>query len=141
MLLPQIIEGYAYDDNRGVLYYNNNFNASAIKRIYFIENRDTDLVRAWQGHKIEQRWFGAIKGNFEIKLIRVDNWEAPSLDLKQYVFSISAEKLDLLHIPPGYISSIRSLTDDAKLLVMADHGLGEIKDEHRYDAGYFNVNK
>jgi len=140
-MLPRIIQGNIHTDGRGGLYYNNNFNALAIKRIYFIENRDTDFVRGWQGHKIEQRWFSATTGGFEIKLIEVDNWEAPSLDLKQHIFTISAEKLDVLHIPAGYISSIRSLTDYAKLLVMADHGLGEIKDEYRYDVGYFNVNK
>lgn len=140
-MLPQVIQGNAHSDNRGTLYYNNDFNASAIKRIYFIENLDTDFVRAWQGHKIEQRWFSVANGSFEIKLIEVDNWETPSVGLEQHIFTISSEKLDVLHIPPGYISSIRALTDDAKLLVMADYGLGEIKDEYRYDSGYFNVNK
>lgn len=96
-------------------------------------------MRVCQGYKNEQRWFSAVNGNFEIKLIEVGNWETPSLDLKQHVFTISAEKLDLLHIPAGYTSSIRALTDDARILVIADHGLGEIKDEYRYDSGYFNV--
>lgn len=140
-MLPQIIQGNSHSDDRGVLYYNNSFDASAVKRIYFIENRDTDFVRAWQGHKIEQRWFSAANGSFEIKLVEVDNWEKPSVNLRQLVFTISSEKLDVLHIPAGYISSIRAITDNAKLLVMADYLLGEIKDEYRYDAGYFNANK
>ena len=140
-MLPQIIQGNSHSDDRGVLYYNNSFDASAVKRIYFIENRDTDFVRAWQGHKIEQRWFSAANGSFEIKLVEVDNWEKPSVNLRQLVFTISSEKLDVLHIPAGFISSIRAITDNAKLLVMADYLLGEIKDEYRYDAGYFNANK
>lgn len=140
-MLPQIIQGNAHSDDRGVLYYNNGFDASAVKRIYFIENRDTNFVRAWQGHKIEQRWFSAANGSFEIRLVQVDDWEKPSLSLEQLIFTISSEKLDVLHIPAGYISSIRALTDDAKLLVMADYLLGQIKDEYRYDAGYFNVNE
>lgn len=140
-MLPQIIQGNIHSDDRGVLYYNNSFDALAIKRIYFIENWDTNFIRAWQGHTIEQRWFSAANGSFEIKLIAVDNWETPSLNLEQLVFTISSQKLDVLHIPAGYISSIRSLTADAKLLVMADYLLGEIKDEYRYDSGYFNTNK
>lgn len=140
-MLPQIIQGNIHSDDRGVLYYNNSFDALVIKRIYFIENTDTDFIRAWQGHKIEQRWFSAANGSFEIKLIAVDNWETPSLNLEQLVFTISSQKLDVLHIPAGYISSIRSLTGDAKLLIMADYLLGEIKDEYRYDSGYFNTNK
>lgn len=140
-MLPRIISGNFHSDDRGVLYFNNNFYARAIKRLYIIENSSIDFIRAWQGHKIEQRWFSVAKGSFVIKLIEVDNWDNPSKDLKQYVFTISDDKLDVLHIPPGYISSIRSVTDDAKLLVMADYGLGEIKDEYRYDPGYFDVNK
>lgn len=140
-MLPQIIQGDIHADSRGALYYNNYFNVSAVKRIYFIENRDSNFVRAWQGHKIEQRWFTAASGSFEIKLIKVDNWEAPSVNLEQLVFTISSEKLNVLHIPAGYASSIRALTMDAKLLVMADYLLGEIKDEYRYDAGYFYANK
>lgn len=138
---PKLISGNSHSDDRGVLCYNNSFDASEIKRIYFIENRDTDFVRAWQGHKIEQRWFSAANGSFEIKLIEVDNWETPSLKLKQLVYILSAEKLDVLHVPAGYISSIRGLTANAKLLVMANYHLGEIKDEYRYDSGYFNANK
>ena len=138
---PKLISGNCHSDDRGVLYYNNSFDAGVVKRIYFIENRDADFVRAWQGHKIEQRWFSAANGSFEIRLVEVDNWETPSINLEQLVFTISSEKLDVLHIPAGYISSIRALTNQAKLLVMADYGLGEIKDEYRYDAGYFNVNK
>ena len=140
-MLPQIIKGNAHSDDRGVLYYNTNFNASAVKRLYFIENKDTDFIRAWQGHKTEQRWFSAVKGSFEIKLIAVDNWDSPSVNLEQYIFEISSVTLDVLHVPAGYISNIKALTDEAKLLVMADYGLREIKDEYRYDAGYFDKKK
>jgi dTDP-4-dehydrorhamnose 3,5-epimerase-like enzyme len=140
-MLPQIISGNFHSDERGVLYYNNKYNASAIKRLYIIENRDTDFIRAWQGHKIEQRWFCSVNGRFEINIIEIDKWDNPSKNLKQCVFTISDDKLDVLYIPPGYISSIRSLTDDAKLLVMADYEIGEIKDEYRYDPEYFHVNK
>jgi dTDP-4-dehydrorhamnose 3,5-epimerase-like enzyme len=140
-MLPQIISGNALSDERGILYYNNNFNALIVKRLYFIENSSTDFIRAWQGHKIEQRWFSAAIGSFEIKLIAVDNWESPSVNLEQHIFELSSKTLDVLHIPAGYVSSIKALTDEAKLLVMADYGLGEIKDEYRYDDGYFDKKK
>ena len=45
---------------------NNNFDLSSIKRIYFIENKNTSILRRWQGHKIEQRWFSAVIGSFKI---------------------------------------------------------------------------
>ena len=138
METPSIITGNCHSDARGKLLYNNSFNASGIKRIYVIENKDTVFIRAWQGHRIEQRWFSVIVGNFEVKLIAVDNWDNPSKTLQPLTFELSSEKMDVLHIPGGYISSIQAKTTGAKLLVMADYMLGEIKDEYRFDTDYFD---
>ena len=50
---------------------------------------------------------------------------------------ISDNILDVLHIPKGYITSVQSLTEDAKLLVMSDYGLQEINDEFKFSSDYF----
>lgn len=136
-MIPEIITGSIHSDQRGTLSYNNDFDASLIKRVYIIENTNTDFIRAWQGHKIEQRWFSAINGSFKIQLIKIDNWEKPSKDIKPFTYIISAGKLDVLHIPEGYVSSIQSLEPGSKLLVMANYLLGETKDEYRYETDYF----
>jgi dTDP-4-dehydrorhamnose 3,5-epimerase-like enzyme len=134
---PKLIKGNCHSDYRGILFYNNDFDASAIKRIYIIENKTTDFVRGWQGHQIEQRWFSAVSGVFKIDLIEIDDWSNPSRDLKIYSFIIDSEKLNVLHVPSGYISSIQCLEPNSKLLVMADYLLDEIKDEFRFDINYF----
>ncbi len=135
----QLILGNRYSDARGQLFYNNDFDASQVKRIYIIENNSTDFVRGWQGHQIEQRWFSAIDGKFKIELIQIDNWKQPSKDLKVYSFVINSDKLDVIHVPQGYVSSIQSLEEDSKLLVMTDYLLGEINDEFRYEIDYFKI--
>ena len=134
---PKIIKGNCHFDSRGSLFYNNDFDATEIKRIYVIENQNTDFIRAWQGHKIEQRWFSAMQGSFEIKLIEIDDWEQPSKDLVPFVYSVNAEKLNVIHVPQGYASSIRSLEEGSKLLVMANYILGENNDDYRFAADYF----
>jgi dTDP-4-dehydrorhamnose 3,5-epimerase-like enzyme len=136
-MIPKIITGSSHSDSRGTLFYNNNFDASVIKRLYVIENQNSEIVRAWQGHKIEQRWFSVMKGLFRIELIEIDHWDNPSKNSERFTFIINSEKLDVLHVPPGYASSIQSLERDSKLLVMADYLLGEVKDEYRYEADYF----
>lgn len=136
---PQLIEGNYHSDQRGTLYYNNDFDASLIKRIYIIENENLGFKRGWQGHQIEQRWFSAVSGKFEIQLIKIDNWENPSKKLEIFTYLIDSEKLNVIHVPSGYISSIKSLEFNSKLLVMADYLLGEIKDEYRYDIEYFKI--
>ena len=45
-MVPKLIHGKSHEDERGTLFYNNDFDASVIKRIYVIENQNTDLVRA-----------------------------------------------------------------------------------------------
>ena len=138
-MVPKIINGGSHSDTRGTVRFNNSFDATAIKRIYLIENNETTFVRGWQGHRIEQRWFSVLQGSFRIELIAIDNWENPSKELKLLSFIINAETLDVLHVPAGYVSSIQSLEEGAKLLVMADYLLGEVQDEYRFDIDYFKV--
>jgi hypothetical protein len=138
-MIPKIIVGGVNFDQRGALYYNNDFDASAIKRMYVIENSSTDFVRAWQGHKVEQRWFTALQGSFEIKLIAIDNWDKPSIDLQINTIILFSNSMNILQIPKGFISSIQALEKSSKLLVMSDYSFGEINDEYRFDIDYFKV--
>ena len=136
-MIPSIIFGGKYKDDRGLLRYNNSFDASIVKRIYIIEN-NLNFIRGWQGHKIEQRWFSAIKGQFKVQLIKIDNWIEPDKELKIITFTLSENTLDVLHIPAGYITSIKSEEEGAKLLVMSDYMLNEISDNYKYPLSYFN---
>lgn len=137
-MIPKITAGNSHRDSRGTLFFNNDFDATAIKRIYVIENRSTNFVRGWQGHKIEQRWFTAVKGSFRIQLIEIDNWDSPSKELEIFTFVIDDKKQDVLYVPQGYVSSIQSLEEDSRLFVMADYLFGEIQDDYRFEADYFN---
>ena len=136
-MCPELIKGDCHTDSRGSLFFNNDFDLSAIKRIYVVENQNIDFVRAWQGHKIEQRWFTALAGAFKIQLIAIDNWDAASKNLERHAFIINSNKLDVIHVPQGYVSSIQSLEEGSKLLVMADYLKGEVNDEYRFDSDYF----
>jgi dTDP-4-dehydrorhamnose 3,5-epimerase-like enzyme len=133
-----LLTGKVYSDDRGLITYNNSFCASVIKRIYTIENHSLKFVRGWQGHKIEQRWFAAMKGSFKVSVICIDNFENPSIDLPIATYTLTTSGLNILHIPPGHITAIQALEVDSKLLVMADYGLGEVKDEYRYPIDYFS---
>ncbi len=136
-MIPKIITGSSHTDARGTLFYNNDFDASAVKRMYVIENATTEIIRAWQGHKMEQRWFSALNGSFKIRLIKIDNWENPAKNSEMLTFTTNSNTLEVLHVPQGYVSSIQSLEDGSKLLVMADYKLNEIIDEFRFSLDYF----
>lgn len=140
-MLPKLISGNVHNDQRGSLKYNNNFDATAIKRMYLIENENTQIKRGWQGHKIEQRWFTAVSGTFKISLLEIDNWENPLKNLQPIVFEIASETLNILHIPAGFVTCIQALQANAKLLVMANYNLGEINDEYKFELHHFDCSK
>ncbi|WP_312390652.1 WxcM-like domain-containing protein [Chryseobacterium sp.] len=137
MKQPQVIEGTVYSDDRGNLSYNNSFDLSEIKRVYYIENAGTDLIRGWTGHKVEQRWFTSVVGSFKIRLIKIDDWYNPTRNLDIIEYNLSSETPDVLHVPSGYITAIQSLEENSKLMVMADYSLGEVNDDYRFPLDYF----
>ena len=133
-LSPFVIYGKKYKDERGELQFFNNFDLSKIKRIYFTTHPKTEVIRAWQGHTIQSRWFSAVHGSFVVKLIKIDNWEKPSHDLKVLEYTLNEEKQEILYIPKGYVNGFKALKKNSKLMIMSDYGFSEIEnDEIRFD--------
>lgn len=138
-MIPKIIRGNSHQDQRGIITYNNDFNASLVKRIYTIENHSTDFIRGWQGHKTEQRWFACMKSAFEISVIQIDDFDQPSKELTVMKHHLNDETLTYLHVPGGCITAIQAREPKSKLLVLADYAIGEIQDEYRFPLGYFTT--
>lgn len=128
-----IIIGDRHEDDRGIITYNNTFDLSEIKRIYTLENHSIDFVRGWQGHAIEQRWFAAVQGRFEIMTKKVSDFKQPIDDLPTNFYELTDYNLTFLHIPPGHITAIKAVIENSKLLVLADYALGEVDDEYRFE--------
>ena len=135
----KLIKGGSHSDNRGTIGFNNDFDASDIKRIYTIQNNSTSFVRAWQGHAIERRWFSVVKGSFVIKLIKIDNWENPGKNTEVFSIILNDKNFDTFFVPRGYVNSIQALEENSKLMAMSDYILGEVKDEYRFDSNYFTI--
>lgn len=132
---PKLIEGGVFSDDRGVLQYVNDFNLAEIKRMYFITHPLTKTVRAWQGHKIERRWFFCVKGAFKVKLVKIDNWENPSDSCQIFEYNISEDKPQILYIPNGFANGFKATEKDSKLMILSDYGLNQVKDDdYRFDS-------
>jgi dTDP-4-dehydrorhamnose 3,5-epimerase-like enzyme len=129
---PSSISGKSFIDERGKLFFNNDFNATEVKRIYIVENNKLDFVRGWQGHKIEQRWFSCMVGSFSIWVQPITNFEKDDQQREILEFNLNSNQLDVLHIPSGYVTAIKSLEENSKLLAMSDYNAGEIQDEIRF---------
>lgn len=116
---PHLIEGGIFQDARGSLRFVNDFSLGNIERFYITENADTQMVRAWQGHRVEAKYFLAIAGKTDVALVKVDSWNAPSPDLAVHHFYLDANKPAILAVPPGYANGFRMQTPGARLLVFS----------------------
>ena len=132
---PLIIQGGIYDDNRGRLSYVNEFNFDDVKRFYTISNKSKDVVRAWQGHKIENKYLHVTSGSFVICIVKIDNWKNPAKDLPVEKFILSASKSQILNISAGYATGIKALDENSKLMVFSSNTTEDSShDEYRFDA-------
>lgn len=137
---PKIIKGNHHQDERGTIVFNNDFDVLDVRRIYFIENSDTNFQRAWQGHAIEKRYFSAVQGSFNIKLIHIENWQNPDENAEILKFTLTSDSGDILEIPPGFVNSIQALEENSKLLAMANVLLKDSNDDIRFPVNFFKNN-
>ena len=121
----KLIDGGIYTDQRGSIRFVNDFDLSPIKRFYITSNADTNVIRAWQGHKIESKWFYCVSGVFDVRLIKIDYWEKPSLDLSVEKYILSSDEPKVLFISKGYLNGFRALEKNSKLIVFSDCTLNE----------------
>lgn len=139
-MLPFIIQGNNYKDNRGAISFVNDFSFDNIVRFYIIENSEENELRAWQGHKLDTKYFYCVKGVFQVSYVKIDNWENPSSSLT--VESVVLDETDskILCIPLGYANAIKSLTAGSKLLSFSTLPLDMVKDDDfRYDKNFWVI--
>lgn len=134
----KIINGGIAKDLRGEIRFVNDFDMSKVKRFYIIKNSNTELVRGWRGHKIEQRWFFVLNGKFRIDLVKVDDWDNCSKDLNVEMIELSCEKNSVFHVPSGFATAFQALENDSELLVFSDYGIeNAVNDDYTWPIDYF----
>jgi dTDP-4-dehydrorhamnose 3,5-epimerase-like enzyme len=84
-------------------------------RMYCIEPK-LGVIRAWQGHKKETKWFYAAKGSFLVKTLHMD-----TLDKKEYHLNDTESKV--LEISGGHYNGFEALKEGSVLMVFSDFGL------------------
>lgn len=133
-----IISGGIFNDDRGTISFVNGFDFSDVKRFYSIQNSSTEIVRAWQGHKFENKYFYVTSGSFLICVVKIDNWKNPSRDLPVKKFIMSANESNILMVPAGYANGIKALEEDSKLMVFSSNTLEDAKDDdYRFPADWW----
>lgn len=139
MALPRLIQGGLAADDRGEVSFVNEFTLAGIKRFYVVSNHRTGFVRAWHGHKYEEKYITVVSGAAVVCAVKIDNWEHPSKKSEVHRFVMSAAKPTVLYIPKGYANGFMTLTQDAKLLFFSTASVEEsMKDDIRFESRYWD---
>jgi dTDP-4-dehydrorhamnose 3,5-epimerase len=132
--IPGIIQGGSYKDERGTLGFFNDFDLLPVRRFYVIEHTDMSVIRAWQAHKIEQKWFYAIAGSFKIVIVKPEGWPGAPEKLFPQEFILKSGDKQLLHVPGGFANGFKALQPGSQLMVFSDSPISKAgSDDFRFD--------
>ena len=130
----QVIQGEIFRDERGQINSLNEFHFEGVKRTYIIHHPDASVIRGWHAHQFERKWFYCIKGAFSVALVKIDNWENPSLELPAEVFHLTENDNRLVCVPAGYANCLKAHEPGSIMQVYSDKILSEaLGDSWRYD--------
>ena len=135
---PLLLNVGKSEDHRGYVEFYNELKLDYYKRFYIVSNPIERTVRAWHGHKIEEKLIKVLKGEFLICLVKVDNWDQPSKNLEILEYKLN-ENSGLLYVPSGYANGAINLNSDSKVMYFSSLVLEDsINDDYRFDSKYWN---
>ena len=136
--IPTIIKGGTFADNRGIMRFVNDFDFPDVKRFYFIRHPNTSVVRAWQGHEIEKKYFYPITGSFIVAWVKIDNFKSPSDNLIPEYHLLSVQNSEILAIPKGYANGLKALEPNSELMIFSDLDVGKsVREKIRYPCDWW----
>ena len=125
--------GENFTDHRGNLKCINKFNFKNIKRFYHISNHKINFVRAWHGHKKENKFFYVTSGKFLLGQVNLKTKKIKK-------FFLNSEIPQIVHIPNNHANGFMNLTTDASLMVFSDKTLKEsLDDDIRFPFDKWNI--
>jgi dTDP-4-dehydrorhamnose 3,5-epimerase-like enzyme len=125
--------GIAVDD-RGQLSYFNSLPFEKVVRFYIVENFSTSTIRAFHGHKIEEKYLLVVSGSAIVVIAKLDEDELSSP--KRHV--LSARNPQLLFIPKRHANGFRALEPSTKLIFFSTSTVEQSQiDDHRFPYDYF----
>ena len=136
---PKLLNAGSAIDDRGQIIFSNSFNFKNIKRFYVVSNHKSHFVRAWHGHKKENKYLIVVQGTALVCAVRISNWKKPNKDQPIDKFILSEKKPKLLFIPGGYANGFKTLEKNTKILIYSTSTISQsTKDDYRFESKYWN---
>lgn len=131
----ELITGASFLDTRGAVKFVNDFDFKGIKRFYQIVHPEISVIRAWQGHKVEHKYFYVAQGSFVIATVCIDDFQHPSTTLQARETILTDEVPAVMCVPSGFANGIKALLPNSILMVYSNLTLQESeKDRYTFDS-------
>ncbi|OGV97415.1 sugar epimerase [Microgenomates group bacterium RBG_16_45_19] len=133
-----IIDGGVATDDRGRVRFVNDFDFKQVRRFYQVENHNTRIIRAWHGHRKEAKYVYVARGAIILGAVKLTDYKQPSKKAKVERLILSAEKPQVVYIPPGYANGFRALTVGTIVIFFSTATLTEsTSDDYRFPYDYW----
>jgi dTDP-4-dehydrorhamnose 3,5-epimerase-like enzyme len=120
--MAYLLNGDLETDDRGTIRFVNDFDFKNVKRFYQINNHNKGFIRAWHGHKKEDKYIYVASGSALVGVVNLKTEE-----MEKYV--LTAKKPRVLWVPAGNANGIMNLEDDTTVIVFSSKTLEESKDD------------
>lgn len=136
---PEIIQGGLSVDDRGSVTFANGFDFKGVKRFYQVYNYHTDIIRAYHGHKFEQKFVFVPNGAALVITVPMDEFKRTKKNPKNLRrFVLSSNKPMILRIPKNFANGFRSLEPNTIIQFFSTRTLDQsLKDDIRFDWDFF----
>jgi dTDP-4-dehydrorhamnose 3,5-epimerase len=135
---PSLITGGISIDDRGTVSFHNEIGLEYWRRFYFVSNHELGFIRAWHGHKNEQKLAIPVTGTFLLSCVQIDDWEKPSQKIETQQFVLSSTTPRALFIPNGFANGFKSLTENSTIMFLSSSSLEDSQsDDFRYEWNYW----
>ena len=86
---PILFSSNSHSDDRGNVFFTNELNLKNVIRTYKVQNKLIKTVRAWHGHKLEEKWISVEEGEFLICAVQIEDFDNPSSNIKIHKLILS----------------------------------------------------
>ncbi len=131
--MSYLVTGDMAIDGRGKVKFVNDFDFKKVKRFYQVENHRPGFIRAWHGHKTEDKYIYVASGS---ALVGAVNLETDEVDK----FVLSGEKPMILWVPPNHANGFMNLENNTIIIFFSSHTLEEsAADDIRFPYNKWNI--
>lgn len=118
--MAYLVSGDLVTDDRGTVRFVNDFDFKNVKRFYQVNNHRKGFIRAWHGHKHEDKYVYIASGSALVGVVNLETEEVEK-------FILSANKPRVLWVPANSANGFMSLEDNTTVLFFSSKTLEESK--------------